>query len=279
MQKRSQSTIVPILMYHSISQLASAKFRSFAVSPIAFAEQMSFLQEQGYTPVTATHYIKARTDDGTKLPERPVVITFDDGFADFYTDALPALQRYGFTATLYVTTAFVGETSRWLRREGEATRPMLTWQQLTEVEQAGIECGGHTHTHPQLDTLSKAAAQHEITHCKEMLEQHLGHEIKSFAYPFGYYTAQVRQQVAETGYSSACAVKHTMSSDATDVLALTRFMVAADTSIQAFAHLLAGTGISRAAEIYLSTRTLVWQTLRRSSTYMANSLPGKTVAR
>jgi peptidoglycan/xylan/chitin deacetylase (PgdA/CDA1 family) len=279
MQKQSQSTMVPILMYHSISRFAAAKFRPFAVSPTAFAEQMSYLHEQGYTPVTTTHYIAARTVAGAQLPERPVVITFDDGFADFYTDALPVLQRYGFTATLYVTTAFVGETSRWLRKEGEADRPMLTWQQLTEVVQTGIECGGHTHMHPQLDTLSKTAAQHEITHCKEVLEQQLGHEINSFAYPFGYYTAQVRQLVAEAGYSSACAVKHAMSSDATDALGLTRFMVAADTDIQTFARLLTGTGISRAAEIYLSTRTLVWQTIRRSSTYMANSLPGKTVAR
>lgn len=266
-------------MYHSISRFAATKFRPFAVSPTAFAEQMSFLQERGYTPVTATQYIEARTSTGAKLPERPVMITFDDGFADFYTDALPVLQQHGFTATLYVTTAFVGETSRWLRKEGEAERPMLTWQQLIEVEQAGIECGGHTHTHPQLDTLSKAAAQHEITHCKEVLEQHLGHAIRSFAYPFGYYTAQVRQLVDEAGYSSACAVKHAMSSDATDALALTRFMVADDTNIQTFARLLTGSGISQAAEIYLSTRTLVWQTIRRSSIYMANSLPGKTVAR
>jgi peptidoglycan/xylan/chitin deacetylase (PgdA/CDA1 family) len=279
MQKQSQSTVVPILMYHSISQFATAKFRPFAVSPTAFAEQMSYLQQQGYTPVTVTQYREARTTTGAKLPERPVVITFDDGFADFYTDALPVLQQHGFTATLYVTTAFVDETSRWLRKEGEAERPMLTWQQLTVVDRAGIECGGHTHTHPQLDTLSKAAAQHEIVHCKEELEQHLGHTIKSFAYPFGYYTAQVRQLVAEAGYSSACAVKHALSSDATDALALTRFMVAADTDIQTFARLLTGTGISRAAGIYLTTRTLVWQTIRRSSIYMATSLSGKTVAR
>ena len=279
MQEQLQSTVVPILMYHSISRSATAKFRPFAVSPTAFAEQMVYLQAQGYTPITVTQYRDARITTKAKRPERPVVITFDDGFADFYTDALPALQQYGFTATLYVTTAFVGATSRWLQKEGEATRPMLTWQQLTEVVQAGIECGGHTHTHPQLDTVSIAAAQHEIAHCKEVLEQHLSHEITSFAYPFGYYTAQVRQAVADAGYSSACTVKHAMSSDATDILALTRFMVAADTDMQTFARLLMGTGISRAAGMYLNTRTLVWQTIRRGSTYMTGSLSGKTVAR
>lgn len=276
MQKQPQSTVVPILMYHSISQSATAKFHPFAVSPAAFAEQMAYLQAQGYTPITVTQYRDARTTAGS---QHPVVITFDDGFADFYINALPVLQQYGFTASLYVTTAFVGATSRWLQKEGEATRPMLTWQQLTEVAQAGIECGGHTHTHPQLDTLPIAAAQHEITHCKEVLEQHLGHEITSFAYPFGYYTAQVRQAVADAGYSSACTVKHAMSSDTTDILALTRFMVTADTDIQTFARLLMGTGISRAAGMYLNTRTLVWQTIRRSSTYMTSSLSGKAVAR
>src|SRR5260221_2722996 len=88
------------------------------------------------------------------LPERPVVLTFDDGFADFYTNALPVLQQCGSTATLYIATGFIGSTSRWLAREGEATRPMLTWDQVREIDACGIECGGQRYLPSQLDRTS-----------------------------------------------------------------------------------------------------------------------------
>src|SRR5258708_30919531 len=106
------------------------------------------------------------------LPAGPVVLTFDDGFADFYTNALPVLQQCGFTATLYIATGFIGNMSRWLVREGEATRPMLTWTQVNEIGACGIECGGDTHWPPQLETPPLAAAAAEIVLCKALLEAH-----------------------------------------------------------------------------------------------------------
>src|SRR6266571_9064722 len=116
---------VPILMYHSISHDASPKFKPFAVSPELFAKHMAYLHEHGYTPITVTQFANALIQGGSALPERPVVLTFDDGFADFFTDALPVLERYSFTATLYVTTAFIGSTSRRMQHKGEAARSML----------------------------------------------------------------------------------------------------------------------------------------------------------
>ncbi len=108
-----QNIHIPILMYHSVSTTNNAKFSPFTVPPARFAEQMAYLSEQGYTPLTVTHYMQAAAR-GSMLPARPVVLTFDDGFEDFFTAALPVLQRYHFPATLYVATAFVGKTSRWL---------------------------------------------------------------------------------------------------------------------------------------------------------------------
>src|SRR6266571_451389 len=142
---------IPILMYHSISQSAALKFKQFTVSPTAFANQIAYLYKQAYTPITVSQFIDMRSQESFALPERPVVITFDDGFADFYTEAFPVLKQYGFTATLYVATAFMNDTSRWLQRQGEATRPMLTWEQLTEISEYGIECGAHSHSHQHLD--------------------------------------------------------------------------------------------------------------------------------
>src|SRR5713101_1852063 len=153
---QSNKKKVPILMYHSISEHAAPRFKPFAVSPTLFVEHMAYLHQHAYTPITVTQLINTRSKGSSALPEQPVVLTFDDGFADFYTEALPVLQRYGFVATLYVTTAFVNATSRWLQQEGEAERLMLTWEQLAEVNAHGIECGAHSHSHAQLDMLPAA---------------------------------------------------------------------------------------------------------------------------
>jgi peptidoglycan/xylan/chitin deacetylase (PgdA/CDA1 family) len=259
---------VAILMYHSISDHAATKFKQFTVSPALFADHMAFLHQYAYTPITVTQYIHALSQGdsaSTALPERPVILTFDDGFADFFTDALPVLKQFNFTATLYVATAFVNSTSRWLQREEEMKRQIVTWEQLNEISAQGIECGSHGHRHLQLDTLPSSVVQKEIIHSKLLLEQRLGGPVSSFAYPFGYYTAGVRQQVQEAGYTSACAVKHAVSSEATDPFALARLMVKADTSISSLAALLNGHSSSVVTMIYLHTRTSAWQLVRRAS--------------
>lgn len=259
---------VPVLMYHSISSSSNPKFKQFAVPAQAFDEQMAYLQAHRYTPVTITQLARMRAAGGETLPERPVVLTFDDGFADFFTAALPILQRYGFVATLYVTTAFVGETSRWLCSEGEAERAMLTWDQLKEICASGVECGGHTHTHPQLDTLPVPRVQEEVQLCKRILEDHLECKIDSFAYPYGYQTATVRQIVQAAGYLSACAVKNRMSTEKDDLFALARLMIHANSSLDDFAAFLIGRNSSPAGAIhqwYARARTPLWQLVRRSS--------------
>ena len=259
---------VPILIYHSISSAATPKFRQFAISPGAFGEQMSYLHQQGFTPVTVTQFIRVRSQGAFAPGERPIILTFDDGYADFYTDALPILRQYNFTATLFVTTAFVEGASRWLRRERETSRRMVSWRQLSEIVKYGIECGAHTHTHPQLDTISAPAARNEMAHSKELLEDHLGQEVFSFAYPYGYQTARLRQLARETGYTSACAVRHAKSSLYDDAFCLARLMVHADTDLNTFTALLSDGNTSplvAAHTIYLRARTPAWQFIRRST--------------
>ena len=272
---QSDKKKIPILMYHSISQHASRKFRPFAVSTTLFADHMAYLHLNAYTPITVTQFIDARARGGAGLLERPVILTFDDGFADFYTGAFPVLQRYGFSATLYVATAFVNGTSRWLQREGEANRPMITWDQLTEISAGGIECGGHSHRHPQLDTLSLSIVRDEIVQCKRLLEQHLGQEVPSFAYPYGYHTAAIKKLIREVGYTSACAVKYEMCSVASDPFALTRLMVRPDTSVDALATLLTSGYPSVFAKMYKRARIPVWRIARRCSARLLRHLPGE----
>ena len=260
---------IPILMYHSISWQATAKFRRFAVAPTLFHEHMSYLHQHNYTPITVTQLVRARAQGNASLPERPVVLTFDDGFSDFYTEALPILQEYNFLATLYIVTAFVGGTSLWLQHEGETQRPILNWEQIASISAAGIECGGHTHTHPQLDTLSPPQAREEIIQCKSILEERLGHEIESFAYPFGYHTATTQRLVREAGYTSACAVKYEMSSETTNPFSLARLIVSADTGVQALAALLTQEAPS-VTTFYKRAATPAWRLARRSISFTQN---------
>src|SRR5712691_8035843 len=266
MRVQIQKKKIPILMYHSISSTINSRFRQFTVPPESFAEQMAYLHQHDYMPISVTQFVRARSQGVTALPARPVVLTFDDGFADFFTAALPVLQQYRFAATLYVATAFIGGTSRWLRYERETTRSMLTWDQLSEISASGIECGAHSHSHPQIDTLPSAAVRNEVFQSRSILEDHLGQEVRSFAYPYGYHTSAIRQLVRSAGYTSACAVRHAMSSETDDPFALARLMIRADSTTNKFAALLTDRSSSPVKAIYTMyarARTPVWQLVRR----------------
>ena len=131
---------VPILMYHSVSEgdrSGTHPYYQTVTSPSVFARHMQFLSENGFTPIgvgDALNCLRA----ATRTVERPVVITFDDGYLDFYTNAFPILQRYGFTATMYLPTAYIGAEQRFNGLD------CLTWSQVRELHQAGIEFGAHT---------------------------------------------------------------------------------------------------------------------------------------
>ncbi|MDP2662889.1 MAG: polysaccharide deacetylase family protein [Dehalococcoidia bacterium] len=257
------SDTVPILLYHSVAPYATPRFRRWVMPPDRFAEQMAYLRANGYTPLTVTALARAMTQPAAALPHRPVVVTFDDAIADFYIYAMPVLQDLGIVATLYVPTAFVGGTSRWLEGLGEGQRPMLTWTQLRELRMRGIECGSHGHTHRQLDALPRMDALNEIVLSTALLQEQLGDPVLTFAYPFGYYDQSVRHMVEEAGYLSACGVKHALSALHDDRFALARIVIESDTDLSQFASLLAGEGLPVAPN-GARIQTRGWRILRRS---------------
>ncbi len=263
---------VPILMYHSVSDQANSSFKEFTVSPRLFGEQMAYLKRQHYTTFTVSEFARAMKR-GYLPGERPVLLTFDDGFADF-TSALPVLRHYNFAATLYVTTAFVGGASRWLKNEGQGDRPMLTWDQLREISAGGIECGAHGHTHAPLDRMSRQAAHDEITRSKRLLEENLVRPISSFAYPYGYYSVSVQDLVRRAGYASACAVRYRPSSVDDDQFALARLMITANTSMPDFARLVAGPGLP-VQQTFKQVRASIWKLVRSAIPTRSSPFPAE----
>jgi peptidoglycan/xylan/chitin deacetylase (PgdA/CDA1 family) len=216
---------IPILMYHSIDTDDADRW---TLSPTLFAQHMDWLAEHDYRPITVSTLVAARAAR-LPLPPRTVVITFDDGLRNFLIEAVPILQRHGFPATLYVVTGYVGKSSGWSRSLGEPDRPMLSWSELATVSECGIECGAHTHSHPQLDIISPAAAFAEVQRSKVSLEDHLARKVDSFAYPHGYASRITRQLVRQAGFTSACRVRHALSSTTEDPFALSRIIVTSDT--------------------------------------------------
>jgi peptidoglycan/xylan/chitin deacetylase (PgdA/CDA1 family) len=234
--------VLPVLLYHSIAEGARAEQHGWITAPGVFADHMAHLHEQGYRTLTVPEYAAMLAEPMVEAPERTVVITFDDGFADFTEHALPVLQRYELRSTMYVVTGCVGSTSTWLESVGEGDRPMLGWSDLEALGAAGVEIGAHTHSHPQLDIISRDAAWEEIRRSRGVLEDRLGHEVPSFAYPFGFHGPRIRALVERAGFTSACAVKDALSGPGDDPFAIARVIVPGDTGVGTLSDLLAGRG-------------------------------------
>ncbi|MFD7091263.1 polysaccharide deacetylase family protein [Streptomyces sp. NPDC056641] len=227
-------------MYHAVGHRPSAATYALSVSPEAFAEQLALLHGRGFTPVTTARLADAwRT--GASLPKRPVLITFDDGYEGVHRHALPALAPYAFPATLFVSTG-------WLRGpydEGGAPGTMLDWDQVRELAAAGMEIGGHSHTHPQLDQLDGRRLGFETRRCREIIATELGAPPVSFAYPYGYSSRRVRRTVRAAGFAQSLAVGNALARRSQGPYALARVTVRRGTGIEEFGRLVEGRAVGR----------------------------------
>jgi peptidoglycan/xylan/chitin deacetylase (PgdA/CDA1 family) len=222
---------VPILMYHEIARASQTSSR-LAVSPEAFAEQMAYLHDAGFETVTAGRLAEIMAGPARRVPDRLVVLTFDDGFEDFHRQAMPVLDAYGYTATVFVTTGWVQDAGP--HAAGRRPGRMLSWSQIAEAAQAGLEVGAHSWQHPQLDQLRGSVLREELYASKTHLEDRLGGSVPGLAYPFGYSSARVRRVARAAGYGYACAVSNAMPGRHADLLALPRLTVRRSTSLRTF---------------------------------------------
>ncbi len=183
----SRRSILPVLLYHSVAPGPRPEQYGWITAPEVFGDHMAYLQDEGYRTITVSEYAAMLVEPMVEAPERTVVITFDNGFADFAEYTMPALTRYEFRSTVYVVTGCVGSTSTWLDAIGEGDRLMMSWSDIESIAGSGVEIGAQTHSHPQLDIISRDLAWEEIRRSRGVLEDRLGREIPSFAYPFGFH--------------------------------------------------------------------------------------------
>lgn len=227
--RRRRSNRVVVLCYHSIDP-----FKHFAsATPKLFEQHLSWLAEH----CTLVPYATIATQ--LKAPhDRPMVaVTFDDGYDDNHTHALPLLLRYGVPATVFVTPGLVEGDASVVHRLGklwgdtDGVRGM-TWSQVTELQQAGVSIGAHTMTHPNLAVIPDAAALAEIMSSKDLIETRLGVSVETFAYPFGrprhHVSARTICLAQQSGFRSAATIVYRGARTGDDPMAIPRFAVTSD---------------------------------------------------
>jgi len=200
-----RSTLLPILMYHSISDDPETGIQPYyrvCTSPQRFREQMQWLKDGGYQAVglsTALHRMREEVvPNGHKL----VALTFDDGFLDFYTNAAPILREFGFQATMYLATGLIGGANSFKNRD------CMNWKQVEELHGLGCEFGSHTINHPELVRLSWDEIANELGGAKTEIENRLGAPVKAFAYPYAFpqnkrdFVSQLKDLLMAGGYES-----------------------------------------------------------------------------
>jgi peptidoglycan/xylan/chitin deacetylase (PgdA/CDA1 family) len=207
-----QTVIVPILIYHAIRAYIptdTAGVRRYIATPETLEKELAYLKDGGFTSVTFDDLERSLTT-GTKLPPRPVIISFDDNWEGQYTYAFPLLKKYGFTATFYTWVVVVGRTHH------------MSWDEVKELADAGMQIGCHTMTHPYLTKVTgDAELRWQIDTAKQTIEQHTGKPVTSFAYPFGQYNEKVVGFVKEAGFTSARSTWPGVVHDTTGLFSLT----------------------------------------------------------
>jgi peptidoglycan/xylan/chitin deacetylase (PgdA/CDA1 family) len=218
-----------ILLYHRVSGDGDV----LAVKPNRFREQMSWLADAGYRALDLEGAYNSL------LQSPGVAITFDDGFRDVAEQALPELERHGFSATVFACPAVVdGRASfGWYGRQP----PVLGWDELVELDRAGtLRVGAHTLTHPDLRALDEAEARQEIEGSKRELEARLGREVPWFCYPSGLFGEREKRLAAEAGFAGAVSCEPGVNTPETDPFALRRVQIEATDSLLDFRAKLAG---------------------------------------
>ncbi len=210
---------VPVLMYHAFGE--DEEGDRFAISRRAFTRQLRLLRMLGYRVIGFAELTKVlRADEAP--PPRTAVITIDDGYVDNLTIARPLLRRHRFPATVFLVSGRLGEVNDWTEEGAVAGRRLLSEAEATQLAGDGIEIGAHTRNHPALTAIAGEERSAELAGSREDLEALLGAPVRTFAYPYGFFSAAAIAAVGEAGYEGACTVENRLARLGDDPLEIPR---------------------------------------------------------
>jgi peptidoglycan/xylan/chitin deacetylase (PgdA/CDA1 family) len=251
---------IPVLLYHSVPA-AEPPDDPLSVSKARFGSHLDAICDSGRVPVSIEALAEGLRGE-RDLPERPMAVTFDDAYEDT-VEAVDRLNERGIPASVYVTTGQIG------------TGEMLRCDQLAQLASRGegVELGAHTVNHPYLDELDLERVREEVTASKSRLEELVGREIGTFAYPYGAYDRRVREAVIDAGFRSAASVKNAISHRCDDPWAIARWTVGRTTTAEEIARILAGAGAPPAWQ-HVRLRTRGYRIARRARRRIVERLGG-----
>ena len=194
---------IPILMYHKVNPDPRTGGLGLRVPPDKFEWQMKYLKRNGYETVSLTDVLD-HFEKGKHLPDKPIVITFDDGYKDNHDFAYPIMKEYGYTGTVFVVSKAIGNTNFFdVEKKLQPENKIMNWNEIREIEAGGFVIGSHTVDHPHLAEVSPEVARHQIEESKRALEHGLKKPVEVLAYPYGSYNDTVAEITKQAGYRAA----------------------------------------------------------------------------
>jgi len=214
---------LPVLLYHHVGPSRPGTFPELTVSVERFERHVQWLVRRGYVGIRPSDWLAWRRD-GTPLPQKPVLLTFDDAYADLARHALPVLRRHEFGAVIFVVTGCIGGENRWDQARGSRSHRLMTADQIREWAACGVEFGAHSRTHPDLTTLSRRDLDWEVRGSRDDLADVTGLAVPSFAYPFGR-TNEAVQDCVRSAFECAFSCVQGTNSRSSDPHSLRRSIV------------------------------------------------------
>ena len=216
---------IPILLYHHVHP--DPPSLDYWIDVENFEDQMQILSDLGYHTVTPTQLRQAILQ-GLQLPQKPVIITFDDGNEDNYEYAFPIMQKFGFIGVAYIVANRIGADG------------FLSAEQLKEIAAAGWEIGSHSMTHTDLADVTPVELREELLDSRLRLEREIGVEVRSFAYPFGSFVSTLGSKVENYGYRTAMGLGKKTLHDQNTLYYLDRITIHGTMTLEEFVSLFNG---------------------------------------
>ncbi|WP_246303190.1 polysaccharide deacetylase family protein [Paenibacillus plantarum] len=216
----SSKVSIPVLNYHSVTIDPG---NVVVISPAKLEAQMKYLSDHGYTPISLTTFINLIEKKSVHAaPDKPVLLTFDDGYVDNVEEAMPILAKYNFPATLFMSPGMVEDAG------------YLNWEQVKQLQQAGWDIQPHGMTHPHLPKLSAEQQAYEITEARKLIEEKLGTQADVFCYPYGEYNQTTLKVLKDYGFRYAFTIDQGYTTNQQYPYSLKRLFINGEESLKAF---------------------------------------------